>query len=223
MDRILQNYCNLAVMRDALPDMAHGFLVTVAVSACVIVLGLAVGLILALLRLVQLRPLRWAIAVYTDVFRTLPQLVIIIVLYFALPYIDLTIPPFATTVLALGAVLSAFAADIFYAAIIAVPLGQWDAAQALGLGRLRILRVVVLPQAVALAVPLLTNRAIAIAKGTALGSAVSLPETLSTAQSVTAIVANPSPLTLAAAFYLLLFVPLVVASRLLERRVLLRQ
>ena len=74
-----------------------------------------------------------------------------------------------------------------------------------------------------LAVPLLTNRAIAIAKGTALGSAVSLPETLSTAQSITAIVANPSPLTLAAGFYLLLFVPLVVASRLLERRMLLRR
>jgi His/Glu/Gln/Arg/opine family amino acid ABC transporter permease subunit len=223
MDQILQNYFNLAVMRDALPDVAHGFLVTVGVSVAVIVFGLAVGLVLALLRLLQLRPLGWAITIYTDVFRTLPQLVIIIVLYFALPYANLTIPPFTTTVLALGAVLSAFAADIFYAAIMAVPPGQWDAARALGLGRLRILRLVVLPQAVALAVPLLTNRAIAIAKGTALGSAVSLPETLSTAQSVTAIVANPSPLTLAAGFYLLLFVPLVVASRLLERRMLLRR
>lgn len=220
MDRLLQNYFNLAIMREALPEILHGFGITVLVSVCVIVLGLLAGLSLALLRLVPLRPLHWAIAVYTDVFRTLPQLVIIIVLYFALPYADLTISPFATTVLALGAVLSAFAADIFYAAIRAVPPGQWDASRALGLHEGQILRRVILPQAVALAVPLLTNRAIAIAKGTALGSAVSLPETLSSAQSVTAILANPSPLTLATAFYLLLFIPLVVASRAVERRAL---
>ena len=73
-------------------------------------------------------------------------------------------------------------------------------------------------QAVRLSVPLLTNRAISISKGTALGTAVSLPETLGQAQSVTAMVANPSPLTLAAAFYVLFFLPLVVASRWIERR-----
>jgi len=218
MDRLLQNYFNLAVMRSALPEVLRGFGVTVLVSVSVIVLGLTVGFALALLRLLPVRPLRWAIAVYTDLFRTLPQLVVIIVLYFALPYADLTISPFAATVLALGAVLSAFAADIFYAAIMAVARGQWDAGRALGLHDGRILRRVILPQAVALALPLLTNRAIAIAKGTALGSAVSLPEALSTAQSITAILANPSPLTLATAFYLLLFIPLVVASRAIERR-----
>ena len=74
----------------------------------------------------------------------------------------------------------------------------------------------ILPQAIRIAVPLLTNRAIAITKGTALGTAVSLPELLGRAQSAMAIAANPSPLTLAAALYLLFFVPLVVASRWLE-------
>jgi polar amino acid transport system permease protein len=76
----------------------------------------------------------------------------------------------------------------------------------------------VLPQAVRLATPLLANRAIAVAKGTALGAAVALPELLSDAQSATAMAANPSPLTLAGVLYLLLFLPLVVGSRLLERR-----
>jgi len=217
MNRIVANYFNLSVMRDALPDVLHGFGITLLVSVCVIVLGLVVGLCLGVLRLTPLRPIRFAIAVYTDVFRTLPQLVIIILLYFALPYANLTISPFATTVLALGGVLSAFAADIFYAAILAVPQGQWDAAKALGLKYPLILAKVILPQAVGLAIPLLTNRAIAIAKGTALGSAVSLPEMLSTSQSITAIIANPSPITLAAAFYLLLFIPLVILSRRIER------
>ena len=121
--------------------------------------------------------------------------------------------------LGLGAVLSAFAADIFYASIMAVPPGQWDAARALGLRPAPMFALVILRQAIELAVPLLTNRSIAIAKGTALGSAIALPETLSSAQSITAITANPSPLTLAAALYLVLFIPLVALSRILERRV----
>ena len=218
MERLLENYFNLGVMGRALPDVWRGFQVTVLVSLCVIAFGLAVGLALALLRCTPFRPLRWLVAAYVDVFRTLPQLVILIILYFALPYLGLSLSPFAATVLALGAVLSAFAADIFYATIMAVPRGQWDAARALGLRARGVLALVVLPQAVALAIPLLTNRAIAIAKGTALGSAVALPEALSSAQSVTAIVANPSPLTLAAALYLCFFIPLVVLNRSVERR-----
>ena len=112
--------------------------------------------------------------------------------------------------------LAAFAAEIFWSAIQAVPAGQWDAARSLGLGFFLILFRVILPQAIQLAIPLLANRAIAITKGTALGTAVSLPELLGRAQSAMAIAANPSPLTLAAAFYLMFFVPLVVASRWLE-------
>lgn len=218
MERLIEHYFNAAVMAAAFPEVLRGFGVTVMVSLCIIALGLGLGLALALLRCAPVRPLRWLVAAYVDVFRTLPQLVIIIVLYFALPYLGFSLSPFATTVLALGAVLSAFAADIFFAAIMAVPRGQWDAARALGLRTGRVFTRVVLPQAIVLAVPLLTNRAIAIAKGTALGSAVALPEALSSAQSVTAITANPSPLTLAAAFYLAFFIPLVVLSRWLERR-----
>ena len=219
MHRLGEYYFNTAVMADALPAVLRGFGVTVAVAVCLIAVGLAAGLGLALLRLTRNRPLHWVVAAYVDLFRTLPQLVILIILYFALPYVGLTLTPFAATVLGLGAVLSAFAADIFYASIKAVPAGQWDAARALGLRPRQVFGRVILRQAIEMAVPLLTNRSIAIAKGTALGSAIALPETLSSAQSVTAITANPSPLTLAAALYLVLFVPLVVLSRVLERRV----
>lgn len=219
MDRLLDYYFNLSVMAAALPAVLRGFGVTVLVALCLILFGLVFGLVLALLRLAAPRPVRWLVAAYVDVFRTLPQLVILIVLYFAMPYLGLSLSPFAATVLGLGAVLAAFAADIFYAAIMAVPPGQWDAARALGLRPAPMFGLVILRQAVELAVPLLTNRSIAIAKGTALGSAIALPETLSSAQSVTAITANPSPLTLAAALYLVLFIPLVALSRALERRV----
>ncbi|MET0611357.1 MAG: amino acid ABC transporter permease [Pseudomonas caspiana] len=216
MDALIENFFNLPVMVGALPAMLPGFGLTVLVSLLVIVFGLTSGLALAILRSLQLREVNGLITFYVDVFRTLPQLVIIIFLYFGMPYMGVTLSPLVTTVLALGAVLSAFACEIFVSCMQALPKGQTDAAQALGFGRLRTLFMIVLPQAIRMAVPLLTNRAISISKGTALGTAVSLPETLGQAQSYMSIVANPSPLTLAAGFYLLLFIPLVILSRWLE-------
>ena len=216
MDRLLDNFLNFSVMAQAWPTVLQGFGLTVVVSLLVIVLGVGAGLGLAVLRSMRLRGVDLLIVAWVDLFRTLPQLVIIIVLYFGMPYLGLTLSPFVTTVLALGAELSAFACEIFWSAIQAVPRGQSDAARALGFGHLRLLFKILLPQAWRLAIPMLTNRAISISKGTALGTAVSLPETLGQAQSFMSLVANPSPLTLAAALYLTLFLPLVVASRWIE-------
>jgi len=216
MEALIENFFNLPVMMGALPAMLPGFGLTVLVSLLVIVFGLTLGLALAILRSLQLRGVNGLVTFYVDVFRTLPQLVIIIFLYFGMPYMGVTLSPLVTTVLALGAVLSAFACEIFVSCMQALPKGQTDAARALGFGPLRTLFMIVLPQAIRMAVPLLTNRAISISKGTALGTAVSLPETLGQAQSYMSIVANPSPLTLAAGFYLLLFIPLVILSRWLE-------
>ncbi|HEV2547547.1 MAG TPA: amino acid ABC transporter permease [Stellaceae bacterium] len=217
MHAIVENYLNLDVLGRYYPSILAGYVVTVEVALLTIALGVGVGLTLAILRCLRLRALNALIVIYVDVFRSLPQLVVIIFVYFALPYAGLSLSPFAATVLSLAAVLSAFATEAFWAAILALPQGQWDAARSLGLGFLATLFLVVLPQAVRIAIPLLANRAISITKGTALGTAVSLPEVLGQAESVMAIAANPSPLTLAAALYLCFFVPLVVASRWLER------
>ena len=217
MDRLVDTFGNGAVLRSTAPAVFAGLWLTIQVAGLTVLGGVALGFLLGVLRCLRWRVLDWLIVAWIDVFRSLPQLVVIIVAYFALPYAGLALSPFAATVLALGCVLSAFSAEIVWAAIGAVPPGQWDAARSLGLRGPRILRSVVLPQAIRLATPLLTNRAIAVAKGTALGAAVSLPELLGDAQSATALAANPSPLTLAGVLYLGLFLPLVVASRWLER------
>jgi His/Glu/Gln/Arg/opine family amino acid ABC transporter permease subunit len=218
MDRIIDNYFNLSVMAGALPAVLRGFGVTIVVTLLVVMLGVVAGLGLAMLRTLHNRVINVLITIYIDAFRTLPQLVVIIVIYFGLPYAGISFSPFVTIVLALGMILSAFAAEIFFSSIMAVPPGQTDAALALGLTRTKTMFLVILPQAGRLALPMLTNRAIAIGKGTALGTAVALPETLGQAQSVMSIVANPSPLTLAAGLYLALFIPLVALSRVIERR-----
>ena len=216
MDRLADTFGNLAVLRATGLSVLDGLWVTMAVAGATVALGVGAGFMLGLLRCLRWRVLDLLIVVWVDLFRSLPQLVVIIVAYFALPYAGLSLSPFAATVLSLGCVLSAFSAEIVWAAIGAVAEGQWHAGRSLGLPEGRILRRIILPQAVRLAVPLLTNRSIAVAKGTALGAAVSLPELLSNAESATALAANPSPLTLAGVLYLMLFLPLVVASRWLE-------
>jgi len=218
MDRLIEYYFNAAVLAQYGPSIIGGFWVTLQVAVLIILLGIGLGLGMATLYIMRAPVLRPLIVVWIEVFRTLPQLAVIVFVYFALPYAGLTVSPFGATVFALGAVLSAFAAEIFRAAIQSIAQGQWDAGAALGFRFPGTFFLVILPQAVRLAIPLLTNRAIAITKGTALGTAVSLSEILGRAQSAMAIAANPSPLTLAAALYLLLFVPLVVATRWLEKR-----
>jgi polar amino acid transport system permease protein len=112
----------------------------------------------------------------------------------------------------------AFAEEIFWAGITAVPRGQWEASRSTGLTFWQTLNSVVLPQAVRLTIPPLTNRTIAITKGTALGSVIGLSEILSQASSAMSLSFNPSPLMLGAAAYLILFLPVVVLGRWIETR-----
>lgn len=216
MERFADHYLNTEILLRYGPEIVAGIWVTLGVAVATVAIGVGLGLAMAVVLVARVPVLRWVVSCWVEVFRTLPQLAVIIFVYFGLPYAGITVSPFWATAGALGAVLSAFAAEIFRSAIQALPMGQWDAAAALGLRFRGIFFLVILPQAVRLAVPLLTNRAIAITKGTALGTAVALPEILGRAQSAMAIAANPSPLTLAAALYLVLFLPLVVASRWLE-------
>src|SRR5512145_1545756 len=155
-----------------LPAIAEGFLLTVELALAVIVTGLLIGLALALVRAVQVRPVNWAIVFVVDLFRALPPLVVIVLLYFALPHAGLRLSGYTATWASLSLVLAAFAEEIFWAGILAVHRGQWEAARSTGLTFAQTLAFVVLPQAVRLTIPPLTNRTIAITKGTALASVV---------------------------------------------------
>jgi polar amino acid transport system permease protein len=211
-------FLNARVMAAYLPKIIEGFFLTVWLALLIVLAGLALGLALAVLRALGLRPLNWLIVFVVDLFRALPPLVVIVLLYFGLPSIGGELSGFGATWLALTLVLMAFAEEIFWGGITAVPRGQWEAARALGLRFLPVLFLVVLPQAVRLAIPPLTNRTIAITKGTALGSVVAVSEILGAAQSGVAFSSNPSPLTLGALAYLILFLPVVMAGRWVETR-----
>ena len=217
-DRFLETFFNAKVMAKYLPDIAYGMLVTVELAALVIITGLVSGLALALLRSLGFRPLNLLIVFIVDLFRALPPLVVIVFIYFGLPAVDVSPSGFVSTLMSLALVLMAFSEEIFWAGITSVAKGQWEAARSTGLSFGQTLISVVLPQAFRLTIPPLTNRTIAITKGTALGTVVAVSEILGMASSAVSNSYNPSPLTLGAGAYLILFLPMVIFGRWLETR-----
>lgn len=216
MDQIVRYFFDFSLMSAYWPDILRGFLITIEMSILTVAIGIPLGLALAILRLYGIRPLNWLIIFYIDFFRAIPQLVLIVLAYFALPYFGLVLEPFTATVLALAIVLSAFSEEIFWAGINAVSKGQWEAGRSTGLSFSKTLTYIVLPQVVRISIPPLTNRAIGISKGTTLGSVVAVPELLNVTSSIQSNVANPTALTVGALLFLLLFLPFVRFTRWLE-------
>jgi polar amino acid transport system permease protein len=120
--------------------------------------------------------------------------------------------------LVLSLVLAAFAEEIFWAGILSVRRSQWEAGRSTGLSYAQTLGYVILPQAVRLTVPPLTNRTIAITKNTALGTVIGVPEILNQATTAQSFSGNATPLMMGAIAYLVLFVPVVIVGRWIETR-----
>jgi polar amino acid transport system permease protein len=217
-DNFAFSFLNAKVMARYLPDIINGLGLTVILAVLIVMAGLVFGLALALIRSFGIRPLNWLIIFVVDLFRALPPLVIIVLLFFGLPAAGMSLSGFAATWLSLSLVLMAFSEEIFWAGLTSVQKGQWEAARSTGLTFTQTLRHVVLPQALRITIPPLTNRTIAITKGTALGSVVGVSEILGASQSAMSFSANPSPLLLGAIAYLVLFIPVVAFGRWVEHR-----
>src|SRR5215470_15085466 len=201
-----------------LPDILSGMAVTTEIGVLVVVAGVAFGLVLALVRSLRLRLVNLLIVVFVDVARALPPLVLVLIVYFGLPNVGIVLPAYVVLWLVLSFLLAAFAEEIFWAGILSVRQGQWDAARSTGLTYARTLAYVILPQAFRLTVPPLTNRTIAITKNTALGTVIGVPEILNQATTAESFSLNATPLMMGAIAYLVLFVPVVIAGRYLETR-----
>ena len=218
MEQILYYFFNWTLISPYLPEILQGFWVTLQMAVMTVVLGTALGLALAVLRCYGWRPVNILMTLYVDVFRAIPQLVIIVLVFFALPSVGIVIDPMPATVLALSLVLSAFAEEIFWSGIAAVPTGQWEAGRSTGMGFSQTLFAIILPQAVRLAIPPLTNRAIGITKGTTLGPVIAVPELLNVSSNIQSTIANPTAFTAGAFLFCLIFFPFVYLTRVLERR-----
>ena len=218
MNAFLETFFKPNLIAQYLPSILKGVVTTIEIAFAVVITGLLLGLALAVIRSFQLKPLNALIVVFVDMFRALPPLVIVLLVYFGLPNVGVSIPSFAVLWLVLSLVLAAFAEVIFWAGILSVPKGQWEAARSTGLTFVRTLGHIVLPQAVRLPVPPLTNRTVAITKNTALGTVIGVLEILNQATTAQSFSANATPLMMGALAYILLFIPVVALGRFLETR-----
>jgi len=218
MSSFAEAFLNWEVILQYLPAIGRGVIVTIQIAILVVISGIALGLLLAVVRSYRITLVNWMIVALVDTLRSLPPLVLILLIYFGLPNIGINMGGFVVVWLVLTLVLAAFAEEIFWAGLLSVDKGQWQAARSTGLGYTQALLYVVMPQAVRMTIPPLTNRTIAITKNTALGTVIGVAEIMNEATTAVSFSGNASPLFVGAVAYVLLFLPVVYLGRWIETR-----
>jgi len=192
---------------------------TIPVALASFVLGLAIGLLVALMRLSRVRAVSAIARGYVSVIRGTPLLVQLFVIFYGLPSVGLTISPWPSAIIAFSLNVGGYAAEIIRAAIQSVPKGQWEAAHMIGMSHWLALRRIILPQAARVSVPPLSNTFISLVKDTSLASLILVTELFRQAQQIAAFSQEFMALYLeAAVVYWVLCLFLSSGQSLLERR-----
>jgi polar amino acid transport system substrate-binding protein len=159
-----------------LPLLLRGAVTTVELSILGMALAIVVGLVIVMLRLYAITPLRWFAKAYVEIFRGTPLLIQLFLIYYGLPEIGIRLNAFLAGILGLGLNYAASEAENYRAGIQAIPHGQMEAAFALGMSRAQALRRVILPQALRLVIPPVTNDFIAMFKDSSIVSVITMVE-----------------------------------------------
>ena len=199
--------------------LVRGVWMTALLAAIGLLLGLPIGLALALARVQPSRVLSVPAAVYVEIVRGTPLLVQILFIYFVLPAFGVNLPAFTSGVIALTLNSAAYLAEIFRAGIESIDTGQMEAARSLGMSYAQAMRRVILPQTFRRVLPPLTNEGIALLKDSSLVSVIGLTELARTGQELASRYAAPLTIwPMVALLYLLLTFPLTRVAQQLERR-----
>lgn len=200
--------------------LAAGLLNTLKVTAVALVFGMALGLMLALLRLSRRRVLAWPAGLVIEVFRTTPPLVQLFWFFFALPLIaGVEMTPFLAAVVTFSIQSSAFFAEVFRAGIQSIERGQWEGSLAIGMSHSQALRRIVLPQAVVRMIPAFVERSIELMKTTTLVATIAYADLLYNANAIAQKTYRPlETFTVAALIYFVVIFAFSIAARRLERR-----
>jgi His/Glu/Gln/Arg/opine family amino acid ABC transporter permease subunit len=189
-----------SLLWDYRSDFVHGLWVAIEVACVAMILSVIVGIILAAARMSK-GPLSWAAIAYINVFRGVPALVSVIWVYFGWSLVlGISFTVFQAAVIALVALYGAFIAEIYRAALEAIPRGQREAGLALGMTRLRVFVKITLPQATKIAVPNIGSMLIGMVKDTSVFTVIGLVEVVRTTQNINSITFQPFVLYTGAAF-----------------------
>jgi polar amino acid transport system permease protein len=216
LESIRQNFIDLDAMRQVLPDLLlTGLRNTLMLSLAATALGLIIGIVLAVMGISRSGWLRRPARVYTDIFRGLPAILTILLVGQGLGQVGLTLfgtSPYPLAILALGLIAGAYLGEIFRAGIQSVEKGQLEACRALGMGYVKAMRLVIVPQGVRRVLPALVNQFIAIVKDSSLvyflGLLTSQRELFRIGQDAAVNTGNLSPLVAAGLCYCVITIPL---------------
>jgi polar amino acid transport system substrate-binding protein len=193
---------------------------TVVLAVLSMPLAILIGLLVAVGRLYGPRWLDWPLAAYVELLRGTPILLQLFVIYYLLPYVGISLPAFWAGVLGLAVNYSAYEAENYRAGLLAVPRGQMEAALALGMSRWAALRYVIVPQAVRIVIPPVTNDFISLFKDTSICAVIAVTELTGRYRHL--VVDHPSMVIqlalMTALLYLLMSYPLSLLARRLEVR-----
>lgn len=211
---------NWHVVIDARSMLIGGALVTLELSALAIVLGTTVGLLVALARSARVALVSQVLRVYIEIFRGAPLLMQLFFVYFGLPYLGVEVSKLAAAVTALTLYSGAYIAEIIRAGIESVPKGQREAAHSLGLSSFEVMRYVILPQTLTVALPPLIGFYIGLIKDTSLATIIGYGELMRESQAIIDRTARPLEVYIAVALiYFAICYPLSRLVIRLERRV----
>ncbi|MDQ0893565.1 amino acid ABC transporter permease [Agromyces ramosus] len=216
LDNIITTFFDFEAMWQVFPQLLGvGLVNTLVISIWATVIGIVLGMIVAIMGISPSRWLRIPSRIYTDIFRGLPAILTILLIGqgFARFSQQLFGPsPYPLGILALSLIASAYIGEIFRAGIQSVDRGQLEACRALGMSYGKAMRLVVVPQGVRRVLPALVNQFIAIVKDSSLvyflGLLVSERELFRVGQDAAVLTGNLSPLVMAGLFYLIITVPL---------------
>lgn len=199
--------------------LLQGLATTIEVSIAAFILALAIGTIVATLRVAPSNALRAAGGAYVEFFRNIPLLVQIFFLFFALPSIGIKLSAFTCGVIGLGVYTGAFIAEAIRSGILGISKGQLEAATASGMSYTQAMRLVILPQAFRTVIPPLGNQTLNLIKNSSLVSTIAVTDILHAADSIgSQTFAYSSAYMGAALLYLLLTLPSAFGVNWLERR-----
>ena len=199
--------------------LLSGFVGTVEVAVTAGVIALVLGLLLMLGRTSGIRPLEWLCHVVTDFFRGVPSLLLIYFFFLVVPQYGIRMPAFWMLTLPVGLAASGVLAEVFRAGVNAVPRGQVEAAYSIGLTRGKVLRLIVLPQAIHYVIPSLISQLVVVVKDTTVAYVVSYPDLMQNARVlITSYDALVSVYLTIAVIYILINYALNSASKYVSRR-----
>lgn len=213
-----EQFLNFEKMQGRYNIFISPFFLVIKISIYSCFFATLIGLCLAIIRNYNVKLLDAIITTYVILFRSIPAMVLVVLVYFALPFVGLNLPSTNSVIMSLSLLFGAYTTEIFRSGINSVDRLQNDASKSLGMNSIQTLQHVILPQAMRVVIPPLTTVLIDVLKTTSIAYVVGVPELIARARQMEGVIGSVTPLIFVSVLYFLIILPVVILSSRLEKR-----